>query len=411
MRSDLRAALYIALALFGVGMALGWVGLGPTPAGEILRHLRYPMLSLSAGPFAALFATVFFCAIADRRAVATVGAAGVAGALGHLAIYGIPQVEGIERVYCVLTFALWLGAASLAALGWLAWRGAETRRAAREALAGCFFILLWSAFLSTYLQATIELHSTTYDAMLYRFEATLGFQVAPRAARAVAGAPAARDVLDAIYDYQTFGYAALYGLTLRRRAEPPVDVLLVWAVGAACAFAAHHLLPAAGPRYLLGERFPDNLPALAAVPDARTAVQPWPRDAIPALHVAWAIVFWAYARVAGWRWIARACLAALALIVVAALARGEHYLIDIVVTVPFVAGVLGACLRNVSWLDRSKRLVVASGFGLWLAWVAALRFGLKAFETAPGLAWLAIAVTLYLSVSLYRTFFRLAAAR
>jgi hypothetical protein len=179
-------------------------------------------------------------------------------------------------------------------------------------------------------------------------------------------------------------------------------------VGAACAFAAYHLLPAAGPRYLLGERFPGDLPPLNAVPDARTAVPPWPRDAIPALHVGWAIVFWAYARVVGWPWIARLCLAALVLVAAAALARGEHSLVDLVVTLPFVAAVLAMSLRRVSWRDAHKRLVVAAGTGLWLAWIVALRLGVKVFELAPGLAWVAIAATLVCSAWLYRTLFRLA---
>jgi hypothetical protein len=413
MRSDLHLALYIALALFGAGTALGWSGLGPTPAGEIARHLRYPMLPLSVGPFAALFATLYFCAIADRRAAAAVGAAGIAAGVAHLALFGVPRFEGIERVYPVLTFALWLGVAGLLALVWRAVRGADAdaRRIARDALLGCVFILLWSAFLNTFFQATIELHPATYDAVLYRFEATLGFQPAALAARAVAGAPAVGDALDALYDYQTFGFAALYGLTLRRRAAPPVNLLLVWALGAACAFAAFHALPAAGPQYLLGARFPLDLPPLAAVPDARTAVQPWPRDGIPALHVGWAIVFWAYARVIGWRRIALACLVALALTAVAALARGEHYLIDLVVTVPFVAAVLTASLRRVSWREPRKRRVVLAGLGAWIMWILALRYGLRAFEAAPGLAWFAIAATLVLGVALYRAFFRLAAAR
>lgn len=414
MRSDLRLALFLALGLFAVGMVLGAAGLAPTPVAEAWRFLGYPSLPLSVGPFAALLATVFFCAIADRRAVATAVLAGLAGAAAHLALYGMPSLEGLggmARVYAVLTVALWLGVASVAVLGWLALRGdTDARRAARAALAGCVFIVLWSAFLTTYLQATVALHPTTFDALLYRFDATLGFQAAPLAARAVAGAPAARDLLDAIYEYQTFGYAALYGITLRRRAEPAANLLLVWAVGAACAFAAYHLLPAAGPRYLLGARFPDELPPLNAVPDARTAVPPWPRDAIPALHVGWAIVFWVYARASGWPWIARLCLAALVLVATAALVRGEHYLVDLVVTLPFFAAVLAMSLRKVSWRDPHKRLVVASGTGLWLAWVAALRFGVKGFESVPGLAWLALAATLVCSAWLYRTLFRLARA-
>jgi hypothetical protein len=412
MRSDLRLALFLALGLFAVGMVLGAVGLAPTPVAEAWRFLGYPSLPLSVGPFAALLATVFFCAIADRRAVATAVLAGLAGAAAHLALYGMPSLEGLagmERVYAVLTVALWLGVATVAVLGWLALRGdGDARRTARAALAGCVFIVLWSALLTTYLQATVALHPTTFDALLYRFDATLGFQAAPLAARAVAGAPAARDLLDAIYDYQTFGYAALYGITLRRRAEPAANLLLVWAVGAACAFAAYHLLPAAGPRYLLGERFPDHLPPPDAVPDTRSAVQPWPRDAIPALQVGWAIVFWVYARAIGWPWIARLCLAALALVATAALARGEHYLVDLVVTLPFFAAVLAMSLRKVSWRDPRKSLTVASGFGVWLAWIAALRCGVKGFESVPGLAWLALAATLLCSVWLYRAFFRLA---
>lgn len=412
MRSDLRLAVNLALALFGVGMVLGWIGLGPTPGAEAWRFLSYPARSLSVGPYAALLATVFFCAVSDRRAAGTAGVAGLAGAAVHLGLYGVPRLEGLagmERIYHVLTVALWLGAASVVVLGWLALRGdADARRTARAALAGCLFIALWSAFATTYLQATIALHPTTFDAMLYRFEATLGFQAAPLAARAVAGAPAVGEVLDALYDYQTFGYAALYGLTLRRRAEPAVNLLFVWALGATCAFAAYHVLPAAGPRHLLGARFPDDLPPLAAVPDARTAVQPWPRDAIPALHVGWAIVFWAYARATRWRRIAPACLVALALTVVAALARGEHYLIDLVVTAPFVAAVLTASLRRVSWREPRKRRAVLAGFAVWIAWILALRFGLRVFEAVPGLTWLAIAATLYLCVALYRTFFRLA---
>ena len=414
MRSDVRLALFLALALFAVAMALGAAGLAATPVAEALRYLAYPVLPLSIGPFAALLATVFFCAIADRRAAATAVVAALAAAAVHFARYGVPRLEGIpglERIYAVLTIALWLGAASLAVLGWLAWRSdPDSRRTARAALAGCLFIVLWSAFVTSFLQATVTLHPTTFDALLYRFDATLGVHAAPLVARAIAGVPAAREVLDAIYDYQAFGYAALYGITLRRRAAPPVNLLLVWAAGAACAFAAFHLLPAAGPRPLLGERFPDQLPPLDAVPDMRTALPPWPRAAIPALHVGWGIVFWAYARMLGWPWIARLCLAALVLVAAAALARGEHALIDLVVTMPFIAAVLAMCLRGVSWRDPHKRLVVAAGFGLWLAWSVALRLGVKVFESVPGLAWFAIAATLACGVWLYRTIFRLARA-
>jgi hypothetical protein len=131
---------------------------------------------------------------------------------------------------------------------------------------------------------------------------------------------------------------------------------------------------------------------------------------MPALHAGWAIMFWAYARLLGWRWIERACLAVLALMLAAALARGEHYLIDLVVVVPFTAAVLATSLRQVAWAEPHKRRIVVAGFGAWLAWVVALRYGLQAFESVPGLAWLAIAATLWLGAVLFRAFFRIAPA-
>jgi predicted membrane-bound spermidine synthase len=407
MRSDLRLALYIALGLLGAGMAIGWIGLGPTPAAQILGHLRSESLPLSVGPYAVFFAAVFFCAITDRRALAMAAAAGIAGGVAHLALHDVPSLQGMKALYYALVFGLWLGTASLAALAWLALRGADAdaRRTARDALAGCLFITLWSAFLYTYLQATVVLHPTTFDAPLHRFEATLGFQAAPLAARWVAGAPPVAGLLDLVYEYLAFGYAVLYGLTLRRRGNPPVNLLLVWALGGMCGFIAYHLLPAAGPRYLFGALFPNGLPPVEAVPATPTIVTPSPRNAMPSLHTGWAIILWAYARLFGSRWIERACIA---LTLAATLAKGEHYLIDLVVAMPFIAAVLTASLRKVSWDDPRKRLAVVSGFGVWLAWIVGLRFGLKAFESVPGLAWLAIAATVIHGASLYRTFFLLA---
>ena len=410
MHSDLRLALKIALGLFGAGMVIGWIGLGPTPVAQILGHLRSESLPLSVGPFAVFFAAVFFCAVTERRALLMVAAAGLVAGVAHLALHGVPPLQGMTALYYVVLFGLWLGIASLAALAWLAWRGADAdaRRTARDALAGCLFIALWSAFLYSYLQATVVLHPTTFDAPLHRFDATLGFQASPLAARWVAGAPPVAGLLDLVYEYLALGYAALYGLTLRRRGNPPVNLLLVWALGGVCGFIAYHLLPAAGPRYLFGALFPNSLPPVEAVPATPTIVMPSPRNAMPSLHTGWAIILWAYARLFGSRWIERACLAGLALTLAATLAKGEHYLIDLVVAMPFIAAVLTASLRKVSWDDPRKRLAVVSGFGVWLAWIVALRFGLKAFESVPGLAWLAVAATVYHGASLYRTFFRLA---
>ena len=121
LHPDLRLAVNIALGLFAFGMFAGWLGLGPTPLGQMLGHLRSPSLPLAVGPFAVFFATIFFCAIDHRATVAAVLAAGIAGGSAHLLINGVPSLAGIKALYFVLVLGLWLGGASLLGLGWLAW--------------------------------------------------------------------------------------------------------------------------------------------------------------------------------------------------------------------------------------------------------------------------------------------------
>jgi hypothetical protein len=101
LHPDLRLALAIALGLSAFGMLIGWLGLGPTPLGEIRRHLASPSLPLAIGPFAVFFATLFFCAIDQRTAVTAVLAAGA---------------------WCSAC-----GSAARALSRWVGWRGAATR--------------------------------------------------------------------------------------------------------------------------------------------------------------------------------------------------------------------------------------------------------------------------------------------
>ena len=410
MRSDLRLAVGIALGLFGLGMVIGWVGLAPSPLDEILRHFRVEHLAPSVGPFALFFFIMLVCAVRDRRTLTAVVAAGALAGAAHLALHPAPPTAGPWWLYCIVAFGLWLGLASLVAFYWIGWRGADTenRRTARDALLGGLFIVLWSAFVFTYLRTTLALHPATFDAMLYRFDGTLGFQPSAVVAKWATGLPPTLDVLEAVYECMAFGYAVVYGLTLRRRVQPPINLMLIWAVGGMLGFLAYHLYPAAGPRYLFGASFPHALPPVEAVPSAPTIVVPTPRNAMPSLHVGWLIILWVYARLLGSRWIDRACALVLGLTVLATLAKGEHYLIDLVVAVPFFAAVLAISLRSVPWDDPRKRGVVAAGLGLWFAWIVALRFGLGVFEAVPGLSWVAIAGTLYWGVLLYRSFFGLA---
>jgi predicted membrane-bound spermidine synthase len=309
----------------------------------------------------------------------------------------------------VFGVGLWLGAASLVALAWRARRSAnlDERNNARAALIACLFIVLSGSCPATYLHATILLHPTAFDGVLYRFDGTLGFQASAVAARAAAAAPPTLAMLDFVYDYVGLWFAAVFGLTLRRRANPPVDLLYLWAL-CGLGLVAYQFFPASGPAYAFGNGFPNALPAAERVLGEAGLVTPAPRNAMPSLHTAWVFALWAYSRLLGVKWVERVCLGVLALTLAATLAKGEHYLIDLVVALPFAVALLAASLRAVSWHDSRKRSIVLAGLGVWLAWIVGLRLGLGLFESVPGLSWLAVIATLYHGALLQRRFFALA---
>jgi hypothetical protein len=121
-----------------------------------------------------------------------------------------------------------------------------------------------------------------------------------------------------------------------------------------------------------------------------------PRNAIPSLHLAWALLAWWYSRGLSWfeRLIAFLFLAFTAF---ATLGTGEHWFVDLIVAFPFALMIQGLCAYSLSWKD-AKRLA-AFFFGLLgtLAWLMMLRFGAKFFWTSPVVPWALAAATVVLS--------------
>ena len=170
--------------------------------------------------------------------------------------------------------------------------------------------------------------------------------------------------------------AALVLLVSLRRQRGDMDsrrILLACAVAGLAGVVGYWLCPATGPRYAFAgfPLRPDSvqLGGITVAPD-------FPRNAMPSLHFAWAWMLYRAAR--------PVALASLGDAGVAGGNRdgragfGEHYLIDLVVAVPFVAAV------EAGLAGEGKRLLIAGaivaawivslgndgGMGRWLAWSA-----------------------------------------
>jgi hypothetical protein len=152
------------------------------------------------------------------------------------------------------------------------------------------------------------------------------------------------------------------------------NLMTAFAVGGVCGFIFYQICPGLGPVYVFGSRFPAHLPGpgefqLAMYHGAGA------RNAMPSMHMTWALLVWWGA----WELtpLARFIATGFAMLTfLATLGFGEHYLVDLIVAVPFVLLIEAICaLRS----QRKAALQAgAAGLGLTLSWLLLLRTTLVA---------------------------------
>jgi hypothetical protein len=162
--------------------------------------------------------------------------------------------------------------------------------------------------------------------------------------------------------YETLGYWMIvwYGLNLLFKSGQPRQLVVSFLLSYGFAPLFYLAVPACGPRHAFGAIFPAGNPVVSAVP---VQLAFWP-NAIPSLHLASALIlvhfsgdtrFW---RCFAWLYLAGTVAATLAF---------EHYLIDLVVAVPYAY--FAICLAE------GRFRATAAHTALVLAWLASIRFG------------------------------------
>ena len=193
-------------------------------------------------------------------------------------------------------------------------------------------------------------------------------------------------VISVVYESLILAIAATYAYLLGRPGQP-MRVLAMMVLTGLLGMQAYRLLPACGPVYLLGSPCYLGEEAASCADISAADLHPveldsaFPRNAMPSLHVAWALlVYWLW-RSSRWRWIV---LAYLLLTILATLGGGEHYLVDVVGAFPFALAVWALC--GTPWLPERALTLVSSLLGL-LLWIAAIRLKPELFHYSPAIPW------------------------
>lgn len=295
---------------------------------------------------------------------------------------------------------LWLASLLLAARSVVATRG-EQRLQALDLLVIRFALPVCLPLLQVMLWIQSRHLATVYDLHFYAFDGLFGASVVKAVAIWVRSVPGLLTVLWAIY--QSLVPAVALFVVLQRTDQGFVQGKLLsrFLIAAALGYGIYALMPGIGPMMTFIDVFPYGLPeAGTVVPGDFAEFDGAPRNAMPSLHTAWALLVF----IAAWPmgpWLRMLGAVFLLGTMGATLSLGEHYLVDLIVAVPFVLVVEGVAANPFAPRQRRPKLqAIAGGVAMVGVWLLAIRFGAVALQGLPLVPWLMTAATLGLSLLL-----------
>ncbi|MGO9119007.1 MAG: fused MFS/spermidine synthase [Desulfomonilaceae bacterium] len=237
-----------------------------------------------------------------------------------------------------------------------------------------------------YLGLTSLLHPLTLDRFVYAVDWTFGTQLSFESGKLLQAIPVLRSVCVVVYMFLPASLAAVYAFESNQTRDSSRTVMTSFIVAAVCGYVLYHFYPVVGPVYAFGESYPSRAPLLSDLQMVPIMVVPVDRNCMPALHFSWALLQWWHSRSLA-RWIQYTAFVWLIITVLATLGLGLHYLIDLIVAVPFSVAVRGiASLLDRKHESASKRSVFWGGL-MTIGWLAILRIDVGFLIALPGLVW------------------------
>jgi hypothetical protein len=372
-----------------LGLSIAWIAL--VIAGARFSNFNEPYL-----PFAIAGALVFFLRAAPSRweIYAWLSISVIFVKLIHL-----PQIP-----FWVLRVASGFALLGIGALLLLGLRAIWSERGARDntvaLLVPALLLILFIFVSGNVLRFSGSLNPQTEDAWLYAFDGSLGFQPGFFVGKLMYNSVILTRGAMLTYLSLPFAMAVVCAWQIRIGARKiSWNMLAVLSLAGVAGWLSYNVVPATGPIYAFGSAFPWHaLPYndLSGFALHKMSIAPnIPRNAMPSLHVGWALLLWWNSR--GFPRVFRTGLALYFLLtVVATLGSGQHYLVDLVASLPFALAVQSAASDPLS--KKPERITaLVSGVILTVAWLLLVRFGVPLVLKSPIIPWGLILGTLLLA--------------
>jgi hypothetical protein len=348
-----------------------------------------------------VFTTFLSITVLHLRIRHTFSEAGIL-ALSTLVLIGVASRDGYfpPGISVTLTF---LGIASLTILGIRTlWSSKSRRPVLSWGFIASLLLIGLGCVVPPALRWTAIANPKAFDLYLYSFDGSLHFQPSFLMGMLYLKWPHFHWVSILFYMGIPIVCTAVYGEYLVRNKKESFSVLGAFLLSGPIGIVFYNFFPALGPVYLFKSDFP--LHSLSTNELMHLRLEPialfgFP-NAMPSLHMTWALLGLWYSRGAAW-WVRLVAIVFLVFTVLSTLGTGEHYLVDLVVAFPFALMVYGIFALSTPWLDPWRlRAILFGGAGTFL-WLALLRFVSRFFWVSPLIPWTLIVLTISATVLLH----------
>ncbi len=241
----------------------------------------------------------------------------------------------------------------------------------------------------------VRLNPKVFDLYLYSFDASLYFQPSFLVGAAFLKWPAFGKVSTLFYMGITSVCTVVFADQLLRDVKKALVIFYAFLWSGPIGIVFYNFFPAVGPGYLFGSNFPLRPIPVSSI--HRLLLEPvflsGFRNAMPSLHMTWAVLGLWYSRGASW-WVRFVAWAFFVFTIISTLGTGEHYLADLVVAFPFSLMIFASFPLASAYRDAWRVRCIVFGVGATVAWMTLLRFEPRVFWISPALPWSLIVLTI-----------------
>lgn len=251
------------------------------------------------------------------------------------------------------------------------------------------------------LSLSSTLHPYTFDLYAMQWDALAYGKVTVHLTQFLESIFALKEAVNLAYNLTPTAFLAVALLHLRKKPEYVGSAILTWVVLSSCAFVAYNFFPISGPKYVFGvDAYLSALKQPFEYVLDMVHVNPAPRNGMPSMHFGWmlasTIIWW----LSDTKWWSKAIFVLMTILTACAtLHLGEHYLVDLIVAIPFVLGAISLSTTSVPWACNERRYSVVVGFGAWIIWILVLRNLVPWAKTHTWFSWLMLWFTVVVVIA------------